>query len=125
MFRIICISITFLISVGCSSANNIENESEINLEQNDINSYDFDESLNSFPDDTYIATVEYYNPNAGTSSTYTLDVEVVDNIVIIIHFNNGGWLDESHIISGGELDESGSTEIESDMGYIFTVTIVQ
>jgi hypothetical protein len=78
---------------------------------------------NSYPDDTYNATVEYYNPNSGRSRTYTLDVDVANNFVTVIYFNNSGWLDETHIISGGELDGNGVTEIESDKGYIYTVTI--
>jgi len=76
-----------------------------------------------YPDDTYNASVEYYNPNTGKSRTYNLDVDVVSNSVTVIYFNNGGWLDENHIISGGELDGYGVTEIETENGYIYTVTI--
>ena len=66
---------------------------------------------------------EYYNPNTGTNSYYTLDVEVADNSVTVIHFPNGGWLDDTHIISGGELNEDWTTTLETDKGYIYTITI--
>lgn len=124
MFKIIFIILISLLSLSCNNSNDtIESRKEIKVEQNNFNGDDFDENIENLPDDTYAATVDYYNPNTGTSSTYTLNVEVVDNCVRVIHFNNGGWLDETHIISGGELNEDGSTEIESDKGYIYTVTI--
>ena len=128
--------IALLFSVSCSNSKNgdeinetttVEQNSEANEDKSGSNS---DEKINdqnsiseSFPDDTYSADVEYYNPNIGRTSYYTLDVEVVDNIVTVIHFSNGGWLDETHIISGGELDENGRTTIESDKGYYYTVPI--
>ena len=124
MFKFIFIILISLLSVSCNNNNNvIESSKEIKVRPNNFESDDFDETLSNLPDDTYAATVDYYNPNTGKSSTYTLFVEVVDNIVTVIHFNNGGWLDETHIISGGELDENGITEIESDKGYFYTVTI--
>jgi hypothetical protein len=124
MFKITFIILISLLSLSCNNNNDtIESRKEIKVEQNNFNGDDFDENIENIPDDTYAATVDYYNPNTGTSSTYTLNVEVVDNCVRVIHFNNGGWLDETHIISGGELNEDGSTEIESDKGYIYTVTI--
>lgn len=124
MFKITFIILISLLSLSCNNSNDtIESRKEIKVEQNNFNGDDFGENIENLPDDTYAATVDYYNPNTGTSSTYTLNVEVVDNCVRVIHFNNGGWLDETHIISGGELNEDGSTEIESDKGYIYTVTI--
>lgn len=128
--------IILLFSVSCSNSNNVDETNETTtVEQNSVDdedksTYSNDEeiidennSVEGFPDDTYSAEVEYYNPNTGRTSYYTLDVEVIDNIVTVIHFSNGGWLDETHIISGGELDENGTTTIESDKGYYYTVTI--
>ena len=34
------------------------------------------DATGDYPDGTYCAEVEYYNPNTGTRSTYDLDVEV-------------------------------------------------
>lgn len=47
-------------------------------------------------DGTYCAEVEYYNPETGTESTYTLPVEVEDDMVVKLSFPNGGWLDDTH-----------------------------
>lgn len=114
----------YIFSFSCNTSDNeIEKNQSDHIEYSDEENDNIDETISDYPDDIYNATVEYYNPNTGTSRTYTLDVDVVNNSVTVIHFNNGGWLDETHIISGGELDDNGSTEIESDKGYIYKVTI--
>lgn len=114
----------YIFSFSCNTSDNeIEKNQSDHIEYSDEENDNIDETISDYPDDTYNATVEYYNPNTGTSRTYTLDIDVVNNSVTVIHFNNGGWLDETHIISGGELDDNGSTEIESDKGYIYKVTI--
>jgi hypothetical protein len=76
-----------------------------------------------FEDGTYCAEVEYYNPNTGTNSTYTLEVEVEYNEVTKIYFGNGGWMDDDHF-SPEELDSDGSCSFTSDMGYEYTITII-
>lgn len=126
--------ITFSLLLSCSSSNDnnkserevekvYKKDPELNNEYEDNAEGDNETEEELFVDGTYSAEVEYYNPNTGRTSYYTLDVEVIDNIVTVIHFSNGGWLDETHIISGGELDENGTTTIESDKGYYYTVTI--
>lgn len=87
------------------------------------NNMQVDGGSNLFPDDTYTAAIEYYNPDTGTMSNYILEVEVSDNEVKVIHFNNGGWLDESQIVSGGELDEEGNTTIYTDKGYEYRISL--
>lgn len=47
-------------------------------------------------DGKYCAEVEYYNPKTGKESTYTLQVQIEEEQLIKIYFNNGGWLDDSH-----------------------------
>jgi len=101
---------------GCGNTTHNRNDYYVS-EEND------DEEDESTEDGEHTATVEYYNPNTGTQRTYTLNVEVSNNTVTVIHFNNGGWLDETHIESGGELDDDGSTTIYTDKGYEYTVTI--
>ncbi|PKV75290.1 hypothetical protein [Pontibacter ramchanderi] len=80
-----------------------------------------DYAYGSYSDGTYCAEVDYYNPNTGNSSTYTLEVEIEDDDLTTIHWPNGGWLDDSHFsstdISGG------SASFTSDRGYEYTVTI--
>ena len=75
------------------------------------------------PDANYRAHVEYFNPKTKTESDYTLYVEVKDKKVTVIHFENGGWLDESHIVSGGELSQEGKTTIHTDKGYEYKVSL--
>ena len=69
-----------------------------------------------FEDGTYCADVTYSNPNTGTENTYTLEVEVYNNEVTQINWNNGGWLDEDHF-TAEQLDSDGSCSFTSDKGY--------
>jgi len=85
--------------------------------------YDEYETEESFEDGTYCAYVEYYNPNTGTNSTYTLEVEVESNQVTRIYWSNGGWLDEDHFYPE-DLDSDGTCTFTSDNGYEYTVTII-
>lgn len=68
----------------------------------DEDSKDYDEDEDSieeeegYPDGTYDATIRVYNPNTGHNATYTLEVEVENEELIKIYWNNGGWLDDSH-----------------------------
>lgn len=85
-------------------------------------SYADDEYEVNHPDGKYSAEVNYYNPNTGTSSTYTLDVEVENNELTVIYWPNGGWLDDSHF-TPQELDSYGSCSFTSDAGYDYEVQI--
>jgi hypothetical protein len=79
-------------------------------------------SEEGYADGTYCAEVTYYNPNTGTTSDYTLSVEVVDNMVIQINFENGGWMDNDHM-TPEELDENGQCTIINERNYEYTVQI--
>ena len=77
-----------------------------NIQVEDIESSDFDVSemdINSdedvelyrkitgdYPDGTYCAEVEYYNPNTGTRNTYNLDVEVGYRYTVSLTSYGGG-----------------------------------
>lgn len=76
-----------------------------------------------YEDGTYCADIEYYNPRTGTTSDYTLTIEIEDHRLIRIEWPNGGWLDESHF-SDVEISEDGEANFESDRGYEYTVQIV-
>ena len=89
---------------------------------NDL-SLDADEIAEKYPNDTYCAKVEYHNPNTGTSSAYTLTVEVESNEVTEINWPNGGKLDEDYF-SGADLDDDGSTSFISDKGYEYDIQII-
>lgn len=99
--------------------------------KNQTDSYDETEGVTTsidedgnevYPDGTYCADVEYYNPDTGTRNSYTLNVEVENNEVTVIHWPNGGWLDDSHF-SPEVLDSSGSCSFTSDKGYEYTIHI--
>jgi hypothetical protein len=75
-----------------------------------------------FADGTYCADVTYDNPNTGTSSDYTLEVEVEGNKVTQINWGNGGWMDEDHF-NAEDIDEDGNCSFTSDKGYDYTVHI--
>jgi hypothetical protein len=77
-----------------------------------------------FNDASYKAKIEYFNPNTKTKSEYSLYVDVKNNKVIVIHFENGDWLDESHIVSGGELNPEGNTTLFTDKGYEYNVSLI-
>lgn len=101
---------TFLLSCGSNSSNAGLSE-------------DNDNEKSKYPDGDYCADVTYYNPNTGTRSTYTLNVEVEGNELTKINWPNGGWLDDSHF-SPEELVEDGSCSFTSDRGYSYDVKII-
>lgn len=82
----------------------------------------YQEETEAYPDGTYCAAIDYYNPNTGTQSTYTLNVEVENNEVTVIHWPNGGWLDSSHF-SPEQLDSNGSCSYISFEGQQYDIQI--
>ncbi|QIK59897.1 hypothetical protein G7050_08675 [Dysgonomonas sp. HDW5A] len=53
----------------------------------------------------YIARVKYYNSNTNTESTYTLNVNIVNDKVVRIYFGNGGYIQVgSNNYTGGSLN---------------------
>ena len=74
-----------------------------------------------YPDGTYCAEIEYYNPKTGTRRTYNLDVEVENGDLSLIHWNNGGWLDGSHF--SPQNISSGKVDFTSDRGYRYTISL--
>jgi len=108
---------------SCSQSNDLVSDS------ND-DSYFYEEESDSdsevdegFEDGTYSASVDYYNPETGYSSTYSLEVEVVDNEVTTIYFPNDGYLDDDHIWPS-ELDASGYVVIDGEDGKTYEVQIL-
>jgi hypothetical protein len=107
VFQIIVL--TAIISLAISGCGNKNRESSVTEEQGYING-------------TYCAEVDYYNSETGTSSTYTLEVEIENNELTIIHWPNGGWLDDSHFTPTDI--SSGEASFTSDRGIEYTVRII-
>lgn len=82
----------------------------------------YDEEKYGYSDGKYCAEIEYYYPKTGTRSTYTLEVGIEDNELTIIHWPNGGWLDDSHFYPPDISD--GYAEFESDRGVEYTIKII-
>ncbi len=98
-----------------------ESSSEVTTyEEETVDSLDTVEE--AYPDGTYCADIDYYNPNTGTRSTYTLNVEVESNEVTVIQWPNGGWLDSTHF-SPEELDSGGSCSFTAYDGKQYDVQI--
>lgn len=114
--QVVIFLLSFLVTVS-SCHNSGKNESEYS-EENPIEG----QIEEFYEDGTYCADVKYYNPNTGTENTYTLEVEVCNNEVTQINWNNGGWMDEDHF-TAEQLDSDGSCSFTSDNGYEYTVTI--
>ena len=117
--QIITLSFIFLF-ISCTDTEN-DNNTGITVEDTS-EKRDDDNDRCKFDDGTHDATVDYYNPSTGHSATYTLEVEVENCEVTVIHFPNGGWLDDSHI-SPAELNEDGDAELEDEEGRTFSVHI--
>jgi|GEM_PF-884520 len=113
--RLLLFLILSFVVFGCTSNKNVEKaeDEDVKVETTKDNDY---------ASGTYCADVEYYNPHTGTTSNYTLNVEVEDNEVTRILFGNGGWLDSDHM-TPQELDSDGTCTITSDKGYRYEIEI--
>ncbi|MBS7786182.1 hypothetical protein KIH23_02640 [Flavobacterium sp. CYK-55] len=117
---------TLLLAIACKntpndSVNYDSEEIEMSDIQTDDDAQQYYDQTGNYPDGTYCSEVEYYNPNTGTRNTYDLDVEVEDGELTVIHWPNGGWLDETHFYP--EDITSGQCEFTSDRGYRYTITL--
>lgn len=119
---------SLLLLWGCGESTNTDSSKEFKESSSNTeygSSYEdleSEEEGEDYPDDTYSATVEYYNPDTDFSNTYYLDVEVYDNHVTVIHFDDGGWLDEDQF-DAAELDDSGCADITDFEGREFYVCL--
>jgi len=122
MRQLLIIAIALSIA-AFSCKNKKSNYTDTKSNSNNYSSTENDtEEESGYSDGDYCATVNYYNPNTGTSSSYTLTVEVEDGELTQIHWPNGGWLDDSHF-TPEELDEDGAVSFTSDKGYEYEVQI--
>lgn len=91
-------------------------------EEDDIEKNPLEDSGCKYDDGTYIASVDYYNPETGYSATYNLDVEVQDCQIVQINFPNDGYLDDDYI-SYADIDENGEATVFGEEGKTYNLTI--
>ncbi|MCH2488722.1 MAG: hypothetical protein MK211_01115 [Flavobacteriales bacterium] len=71
----------------------------------------------------YCAYVYVYNPKTGTEGDYDLYVQVEEDKVIKLFWNNGGFLDSSHFNPDDALLYDNYTTFKDDRGREFSVKI--
>jgi hypothetical protein len=98
-----------------SSCSDVSAESKAGVDTTDL------DTSSGYADGTYCAEVTYHYARTGTTSTYTLLVDVSDNRLVKIHWPNGGWLDETHY-TGPDI-EDGDASFTSDIGADYLVRI--
>ena len=85
-------------------------------------STDYEGSIDEgYPNGIYDAIIHVYNPNTKHNATYTLEVELENEELIKIYWNNGGWLDDSHF-SPVDISEDSASFID-DRGYRYSVEL--
>tara|TARA_R110000868_G_scaffold93190_1_gene258038 strand:+ start:3376 stop:3936 length:561 start_codon:yes stop_codon:yes gene_type:complete len=116
--RILIFCFIVLLSLSCKFNGDKEgsnNDYQFNSENVDVEYI--------YEDGTYCAEIEYYYHKTGTRSTYTLEVEIIDNELTKIYWSNGGWLDDSHF-DPPEI-EDGHAEFISDRGIEYFIEITE
>jgi len=76
---------------------------------------------NSAYDGRYCAEVNYYNPNTGTRSEYTLTITVDNNILTRLDFPKGGL--EGDDLPKAQFSSNGKTKFSLPKGYEYSVKI--
>lgn len=112
-----------------SSYSDLENSNAEDEEETVLNNDTYEEENSSsdeeeesgYKDGKYSANIDYYNPETGTSSTYTLNVKVRNERLVEIEWENGGWLDETHFSSVDISD--GRASFTDDRGREFDVKL--
>lgn len=110
----ILILLLILATVSCKNKNRSYSNSSSSYSN-------YEDNEDGYADGTYCAEIEYFYSKTGTRSTYTLEVEIENNELVIIHWPNGGWLDDSHFYPPDISD--GYADFESDEGVEYTVEI--
>jgi hypothetical protein len=120
LLNIFALVLLFSFGAGCkqekensSATESAERYNETSEDSNDDEGYS---------DGEYCATIDYYNSETGTSSTYTLTVEVEDGRLVKIKWSNGGWLDDTHF-DPPDVEEDGSCQFTTNDGKQYDIQI--
>jgi hypothetical protein len=70
----------------------------------------------------YCAEVDYYNPNTGTRSHYTLFVEAKKGDLVKLKFPNG-WIDTNDF-ERISITSAGNASLTTNNGYLYKVKII-
>ncbi|TKC59173.1 hypothetical protein FBD94_16715 [Pedobacter hiemivivus] len=112
--------------LGCRNKDQSEsstvNPITSSLSRSNSGAEDNEDSSEEYLDGEYCASINYYNPDTGTQSSYTLTVEVSGGELVLIHWPNGGWLDDSHF-NPPTLESDGSCEFTSYDGKQYDIQI--
>ncbi|MFN0256635.1 hypothetical protein [Pedobacter ureilyticus] len=112
LFWVFC-SVFFVLLFGCNAKNSSDDEE----------TFDEQEVISDvYADGSYCAQVTYYYSKTGTSSEYTLEVDIENGLLTKIHWPNGGWLDDTHFDPPEIIN--GEASFESDRGVEYTVKII-
>lgn len=82
-----------------------------------------EQTQEEFLDGKYCAEIDYYNPDSGNNTNYTLPVEVENGELVKLEWSNGGWLDSSHFDAPDVTD--GTATFEDDRGRQFEVKLLK
>lgn len=119
--KIVISLFTLFVITGCANVQSHNNDDSAYDEIESIDSASTNSNCN-IEDGKHLASVDYYNPKTGYSKTYDLDVQVEDCQVTIIYFENGGYLDNSHV-DAADIDDDGNASVEDDEGRSFDMHI--
>jgi hypothetical protein len=76
----------------------------------------------TYKDGTYMATIDYFNPQTSYRATYTLKIGVEHGWVTRIAFPNDEYMGNDHI-TPAELDEDGGCNVYGEHGKVYTIQI--
>ena len=76
----------------------------------------------SYKDGTYMATIDFFNPQTSYRSTYTLKIGVTHGWVTKIAFPNDEYMSNDHI-TPAELDVDGGCNVYGEHGKVYTIQI--
>jgi hypothetical protein len=112
-----------ILLLAMNSCKNSSSSNTSSSSEESSTSADNDEKeIDGYEDGDYCAEVTYYYDKTGTTSTYTLKVEIEDNDLVKLYWPNGGCLDNSHF-SPPDISD-GDANFESEQGIEYTVRII-
>jgi hypothetical protein len=120
--NILIFTMILFVLASCKNKSNDKSNSSTYESTSKSNQFEEKEEFDGYKNGDYCAEVNYYYSKTGTSSRYTLKVEIESNELVKIYWPNGGWLDHSHFNPPDISD--GNARFESDKGVEYSVKII-